>query len=69
MIKLVKPLQPQKACSSIEVTLEGMIKLVKPLQPEKADLLILVTLERMVKLVKPLHLSYLLLVDYQCYTL
>ena len=46
MTKLVKPLQPLKADSPIEVTLEGMTKLVKPLQPQ-----------------------YLLLVDYQCYTL
>ena len=37
MIKLVNPLQSQKADSPIEVTLEGMVKLVKLLQPSKAE--------------------------------
>ena len=69
MVKLVKPLQPWKALSPIEVTLEGMVKLVKPLQPSKADAPIEVTLEGMVKLVNPLQPEYLLLVDYQYYTL
>ena len=32
MVKLVKPLQPEKADLPIEVTLEGITKLVKPLQ-------------------------------------
>ena len=65
----VKPLQPEKALWSIEVTLEGMVKLVKPQQPEKAASPIEVTPEGMVKLVKPLQRWYLLLVDYQYYTL
>ena len=69
MVKLVKPLQPSKAPSPIEVTLEGRDKLVKPLQPEKASSPISVTPEGMVKLVKPLQPPYLLLVDYQYYTL
>ena len=43
MITLVKPIQPQKADSPIEVTELGMVTLVKPLQPEKADLPIEVT--------------------------
>ena len=37
MVKLVNPLQPEKAPSPIEVTLEGMVKLVNPLQPLKAE--------------------------------
>ena len=32
-VKLVKPLQPEKAFQSIEVIPEGRDKLVKPLQP------------------------------------
>ena len=66
---LVKPLQPLKVPPPIEVTPEGMVKLVNPLQPAKAYLSIEVTLEGIVKLVKPLQSVYLLLVDYQCYTL
>ena len=33
MLKLVKPLQPEKAPPPIEVTLEGIVIPVKPLQP------------------------------------
>ena len=58
-----------KASSPILVTLEGMERLVKPLQLEKAALPIEDTLEGMARLVKPLQLEYLLLVDYQYYTL
>ena len=46
-----------------------MERLVKPLQLEKAALPIEDTLEGMARLVKPLQLEYLLLVDYQYYTL
>ena len=52
---LDKPLQPEKADSPIEDTLEGRVRLVKPLQPEKADSPIEVTLEGRVRLVKPLQ--------------
>ena len=45
-----------------------MVIEVKPLQPEKQDLPNEVTDEGMVIEVKPLQPSYLLLVDYQCYT-
>ena len=69
MVKLVNPLQPEKTHSPIEVTLEGMVKLVKPLQDPKAQSPIEVTPEGMVKLVNPLQGEYLLLVDYQYYTL
>ena len=69
MVKLVNPLQPSKAPSSIEVTLEGRDKLVNPLQYRKAAPPIEITLEGMVKIVNPLQYLYLLLVDYQCYTL
>ena len=34
MLKLVKPLQPEKAPPPIEVTLEGIVIHVKPLQYE-----------------------------------
>ena len=51
------------------MTLEGMVKLVKLLQPKNASSPIEVTPEEMVKLVKFLQKEYLLLVDYQYYTL
>ena len=69
MVKLVNPLHPKKAKSPIEVTLEGMIKLANVKQPLKASLPIEVTPKGIVKLVNPLQPSYLLLVDYQYYTL
>ena len=46
-----------------------MVKLVNPLQSEKASLFISVIPGGRVKLVNPLQLEYLLLVDYQYYTL
>ena len=48
---------------------EGMVIEVKPLQPEKQYSPNDVTDEGMVIEVKPLQPSYLLLVDYQYYTL
>ena len=36
MVIEVKPLQPENASLSIEVTLFGMVTEVKPLQPENA---------------------------------
>ncbi|WP_337485345.1 hypothetical protein [Prevotella sp.] len=52
-----------------EVTEEGIVILVKPEQPEKQPFPKEVTEEGMVMLVKPEQQEYLLLVDYQCYTL
>ena len=69
MVIDVKPLQPEKAFSPILVTEFGIVTDVKPLQLEKAPSLILVTEFGMVIDVKPLQLLYLLLVDYQYYTL
>ena len=65
----VKPLQPEKQPSPNEVTDEGMVIEVKPLQPEKQNSPNEVTDEGMVIDFKPLQSEYLLLVDYQCYTL
>ena len=53
----------------MEVTPEGIVKFVKPLQPEKAPSPMDVTPKGIAKLVKPLQPEYLLLVDYQYYTL
>ena len=69
MVTDVKLLQPEKAQPPILVTEFGMVTDVKPLQPEKASHPILVTEFGMVTDVKPLQPEYLLLVDYQYYTL
>ena len=65
----VKPLQPAKAPSPILVTELGIVTEVRPLQPKKAYSPILVTEFGIVTDVKPLQDLYLLLVDYQYYTL
>lgn len=69
MVKEVKPLQPLKQFSSSTVTEEGMVIEVKLLhflkQAEPKE----VIEEGIVIEVKPLQPSYLLLVDYQYYTL
>ena len=69
MVTEVKPLQLEKQCSPNEVTEEGMVIEVKPLQFLKQPTPNKVTEEGMVIEVKPLQPSYLLLVDYQYYTL
>ncbi len=69
MVIEVKPLQSSKQDRPNEVTDEGMVIEVKPLQPLKQDSPNDVTDEGMVIEVKPLQSLYLLLVDYQCYTL
>ena len=69
MVIEIKPLQPLKQRSPNDVTDEGMVIEVKPLQPEKQYSPNDVTDEGMVIEVKPLQPSYLLLVDYQYYTL
>ena len=69
MVIEVKPLQLLKQPQPNEVTDEGMVIEVKPLQPEKQDPPNDVTDEGMVIEVKPLQSRYLLLVDYQYYTL
>ena len=69
MVTDVKPLQPEKAFCPILVTEFGMVTDVKPPQYWKALSPILVTEFPMVIDVKPLQYSYLLLVDYQYYTL
>ena len=52
-----KRLQPEKADSSILVTLSGMVMLVSPEQPERALLPILVTPSGMVMFVSPEQFS------------
>ena len=69
MVIEVKPLQSLKQPLPNEVTDEGMVIEVKPLQPEKQRSPNEVTDEGMVIEVKPLLMQYLLLVDYQYYTL
>ena len=69
MVIEVKPLQPEKHSEPNEVTDEGMVIDFKPLQPEKQSESNEVTDEGMVIEVKPLQPEYLLLVDYQYYTL
>ena len=66
---LVKPEHQQKQPSPNEVTEEGIVMLVKPLHPQKQPSPKEVTEEGIVMLVKPEQAKYLLLVDYQCYTL
>ena len=61
--------QPEKAPSSIVVTLFGIFMLMRESQPLKAYPPIVVTLFGIFKLVRDLQSSYLLLVDYQYYTL
>ena len=65
----VKPVQPEKTDSPILFTEFGIVTDVKPLHRLKADSPILVTEFGIVTDVKPLHQAYLLLVDYQYYTL
>lgn len=62
-------LQSSKARLSIVVTLFGIFMLVSDLQYLKALSLIVVTLFGIFTLTRELHFSYLLLVDYQYYTL
>ena len=69
MVIEVKPLQLAKQFSPKDVTEEGISMEVKLLQPEKHDQLKEVTDEGMVIEVKLLQPEYLLLVDYQYYTL
>ena len=69
MVIEVKPVQTSKQPSSNDVTDEGMVIEVKPLQPPKQHSPNEVTDEGMVIDFKPLQWRYLLLVDYQCYTL
>ena len=65
----VKPVQPEKQDSSSEVTDDGIAMDVKPVQPEKQDSSSEVTDAAIVTDVKPVQPEYLLLVDYQYYTL
>ena len=65
----VKPLQPEKQDPPIEVTDEGIVMEVKLLQPRKHPTLNEVTDEGIVMEVKLIQSMYLLLVDYQYYTL
>ncbi len=66
---LVKLLQPEKHQSPNEVMLDGKLILVKLLQREKHQSPNDVILDGKLILVKLLHILYLLLVDYQCYTI
>ena len=49
MVADVKPLQPQKAISPIDVTLFGIVTEVRPLQLLKANFPMVVTLLGMIK--------------------
>ncbi len=69
MVTEVRELQPMKALSPIVVTLFGMVTEVRELQMLKAQPPIVVTLLGMVTEVRELQPLYLLLVDYQYYTL
>ena len=69
MVTDVKLLQSAKAYHPILVTEFGMVTDVKLLQPSKTPGSILVTEFGIVTDVKPLLYKYLLLVDYQYYTL
>ena len=60
---------PLKASLPIVVTLLGMVTEVRELQPLKANCPIVVTLLGMVTEIRELQPLYLLLVDYQYYTL
>ena len=66
---LVRDSHDSKAPSPIVVTLFGIFMLVRDSQPLKALSPIVVTLFGIFMLVRNLQLLYLLLVDYQCYTL
>ena len=63
------PLQYSNAEGPISVIPAGRVKLVNPLQYLNAPSPISVIPAGRVKLVNPLQFSYLLLVDYQYYTL
>ena len=65
----VKPLQTEKQDSQNELKDDVMVLEVKPLQAKKQYSPNDVTEEGMVIEVKPLQSLYLLLVDYQYYTL
>ena len=62
-------MHPVKASLPIVVTLLGMVTEVRELQPLKANCPIVVTLLGMVTEIRELQPLYLLLVDYQYYTL
>ena len=69
IIACVSPVHPEKAQSPILVTELGIVTEVRLLQLKKAQPPILVTELGIVTEVRPLHRKYLLLVDYQYYTL
>ena len=62
-------MHPLKASLPIVVALLGMVTEVRELQPLKANCPIVVTLLGMVTEIRELQPLYLLLVDYQYYTL
>ena len=69
MLIEVRLLQEENAKSLIVLTLGGMVMDVRQEQPENAEPLIVLTLGGMVMDVRQEQPEYLLLVDYQCYTL
>ena len=69
ILMLVSEVQSRKAPSPINFTLLGILILVRELQSIKVPPLIVVTLLGILMLARELHSLYLLLVDYQCYTL
>ena len=66
---LGRELQSENAPYPIAITLSGMTILDKELQPQNAKSPIAVTLSGITRLRRDLHFQYLLLVDYQYYTL
>ena len=69
MVNEASHLQPAKAPLPIEVTELGIVTEVRPVQPEKEPAPIVVTELPMMTEVRPVQNAYLLLVDYQYYTL
>ena len=66
---LVSDLHPEKALFPMFVTLFGISIQVSELQRKKAEETILVTPLGILMLLREQQWKYLLLVDYQCYTL
>ena len=69
ILMLVSDLHPKKAQSPIFVTLFGILILFSDSHLQNVQNSIFVTLFGILILVRDLHNSYLLLVDYQYYTL
>lgn len=69
MLMEVRELQILNAPSPMLVTLSGITRLLKEVQPSNAQSPVIDTPSRRTRLCKELQNKYLLLVDYQYYTL